>query len=126
MNARRLLVMDDNAEFRLFVRRVAEGEGFAVQDVAEMAELQDAYGRFEPTLIVLDIVMPETDGIEVLRWLGGRDCRARIFVVTGHNPHYAKLAARLGDTYGLNVAMLYKPLRAAMLRQALQQDAVAG
>ena len=78
MNEKRLLVVDDEVAFGAFVRRVAQGLDFAVEVTSTADAFKEAYERFHPTVIVLDIVMPETDGIELIRWLGTMNCTARI------------------------------------------------
>jgi len=61
-----VLIVDDHAGFRLAARTVLEAEGFDV--VAESAtggEALEAVARFRPTLVLLDIGLPDLDGIEV-------------------------------------------------------------
>ncbi len=65
MGDRRLVVVDDEPEFAEYVRKVAAGLGFEVQVTTGAAAFKKAYDAFDPGVIVLDVVMPETDGIEV-------------------------------------------------------------
>ena len=61
-----VLIVDDHAGFRLAARAVLEAEGFDV--IAESAtggEALEAVARFRPTLVLLDIGLPDLDGIEV-------------------------------------------------------------
>jgi CheY-like chemotaxis protein len=121
MAARQLLVIDDEADFMEFVRLVAEELGFKVTKATRAVEFQAAYDRAEPDVIVLDIVMPEVDGIELIQWLMEKECRARVVVVTGFSPDYGKAAALLGATRGLEVTTLGKPVKLADLREALAE-----
>jgi DNA-binding response OmpR family regulator len=69
MRPLRVLVVDDEVAIRDIVRRYLEAAGL---DVAEAADGQDALTRFasvEPDLVVLDLMMPGMDGLEVLRSL---------------------------------------------------------
>jgi DNA-binding response OmpR family regulator len=69
MRSLRVLVVDDEVAIRDIVRRYLEADGF---DVAEATNGQDALTRFtavEPDLVVLDLMMPGMDGLEVLRRL---------------------------------------------------------
>ncbi len=50
------------------------------------------YPRFRPDVIVLDMVTPEIDGIEVVQWLAANDYAAHFIVVTGYYPNYSKMA----------------------------------
>ena len=65
----RVLVVDDEATIRDIVRRYLTADGF---DVAEAADGEEALRQFEdrrPDLVVLDVMMPGMDGLEVLRRL---------------------------------------------------------
>jgi DNA-binding response OmpR family regulator len=120
MSGKRLLVVDDEIDFGNFVARVAEGEGYAVEVATRADEFMRLYESFDPTTIILDIVMPEKDGIELLNWLKERGTRAKIIFVTGHNPHYAEMAKLLGDaTIESPVTSLNKPVPLETLRAAL-------
>jgi CheY-like chemotaxis protein len=124
MTARRLLVLDDEADFCAFVARVARGLGFAVEITTSASDFQEAYTRFAPTHISLDMVMPEKDGIELIRWLAAIGCTARIFIMTGYHPRYAAAAREIGRIQGLApILILKKPVSLADLRAVLEDDA---
>jgi CheY-like chemotaxis protein len=119
-SAKRLLVIDDEPAFGSFVKEVAEGMGYDVRVTAKADEFADAYETFDPTVIVLDVVMPEVDGIELVQWLAQEKCKAKIVIVTGYNPHYADAAKRLVSAGDLRSVMtLTKPVSLADLRAAL-------
>jgi DNA-binding response OmpR family regulator len=116
---KRLLVIDDAADFGAFVRRVAVKFDFEVEVTTDPREFKEIYKRFDPTIIVLDIVMPDTDGIELVRWLVTARCTARIIIVSGFNPSYARMADTIGSVAGLtSITRLSKPVRVADLRRA--------
>ena len=54
---------------RDIVRRYLTAEGFEVAGAADGREALDRLGSFEPDLVVLDVLMPGMDGLEVLRRL---------------------------------------------------------
>ncbi len=76
MPVKRILIVDDEADFREFIARVAWGLGFEATAVGASAEFRAVYDTVAPDAIVLDIVMPEEDGIELLNWLGTKECKA--------------------------------------------------
>lgn len=123
MTPPRVLIIDDEPDFGALVERVAIGLGFEAKFTTRAREFQDAVGCFRPDVIVLDIVMPDMDGIELIRWLRGVDCRARVIVASGYNPAYTHMAQVLGsrgeDGRALAVTTLNKPVRIADLRAAL-------
>lgn len=123
MTARRLLVIDDETDFGAFVGRVASGLGFTVEVTTRAADFQEAYLRFQPTHLILDMVMPECDGIELIGWLATMGCRGRIFIITGFHPRYAAAAETLGRVQGLApIVTLRKPVSLADLRAALEDS----
>jgi len=119
----RLLVVDDEVDFADFVSDLANRNGFAVSTANNGMDARLRYTEFRPDVIVLDIVMPKADGIEFIEWLGSQGATARLIVVTGYNPSYAKLAERLAEARGLSsVSVLTKPVRIATLLTALRGD----
>lgn len=118
---KRLLVVDDEPGFREFIQEAATGLGFEVATAANGAKARDVYAAFKPHIILLDIVMPEVDGIEFTRWLASEKTTSRVILVTGYNPHYAESAGRLGTALGLpSIKFLTKPLRLATLAEVLK------
>lgn len=122
MTERRLLIIDDEPDFCAFVREVAERLGFAVTATSDADEFKSSFDGARPDVIVLDVVMPQVDGIELVQWLSKQGCDSRVLVITGYNPHYAMTAAELGEAGGLVIESLTKPIRAADLRAALSAD----
>ena len=119
---RRLLVIDDEPEFGEYVKRVAADLGFSVQVTHAASDFMDVYRSFDPTVIVMDILMPQMDGIELVQWLADAGCSARVVLASGYNPRYAKAAETLAQEIGsLHVTTLQKPVRVADLRAALKQ-----
>lgn len=120
VNGERLLLIDDEPMFCHFARHVAEGEGYAVKVTARAVDFKRAVREFNPTVIIMDMVMPEVEGIELLQYLAGVKCRARILVISGYNPDYPRLAKAIAGNQGLtSVQALTKPIGAKELRAAL-------
>ena len=120
MAAKRLLVIDDERDIGEFIRTVADEMGYEVKVTSSPDEFQAAYRSFNPTHIMLDIVMPDIDGIELLRYLAANGCQARVLVMSGYSEKYLDSAQKLSDAYGLrNIDRLTKPIRLAKLREVL-------
>jgi DNA-binding response OmpR family regulator len=119
---KRLLVVDDEATICDFVKQVAEDAGFAVALAVNHEQFRAAYDSFRPTAILLDLVMPDVDGIALLGILADENCQAKILIMSGFHPELLKSGFRLGDGYKLDVkGTLHKPFGSAELRAALQQ-----
>lgn len=120
MSVERLLVVDDEPRFRDFVKHVAIKSGFEVECARDGHEFKVLCEATEPDVVVLDIVMPGIDGIELVQWLAERGIQLRLVIVTGFAQNYADLAKKLGEAKGLlSVTTLTKPVRMADLQQAI-------
>lgn len=120
MADKRLLVVDDEPEFGELVRKVAVGLGYEVQVTTHGREFQAAYQEMRPTTIVMDMVMPEMDGNELVLWLMEQGYAAHLIIITGYSPDYARDARVLAEFNGLrSVSTLTKPIGLAKLREAL-------
>jgi CheY-like chemotaxis protein len=116
----RLIVIDDGKEVAESIRRLGEAEGFEVRVAHDGESFKAAYEGFAPDAIVTDVLMPDMDGLEVLRYLAKRECQAGIIIVSGSDETLRGMAEKLGRARGLNiVASMAKPLRAADLRAKL-------
>ena len=120
MIGKRLLVVDDEPRFRDFVARVAKKLGYEVESAANGAEFMALCDVFTPHIAVIDVVMPGTDGVELVQWLAEKGADLHLVIVTGFAPDYATLAKKLGEAKGLrSVTTLNKPVRMAVLQEAL-------
>ncbi len=120
MSSRRLLIIDDEAEFGQFVHKVAEGMDFEVKVTTQATHFKEKYETFDPTVIVLDVVMPDMDGIDLVNWLADRHYQGKLVIVTGFTPHYAEMASALSVAKGMiSVSTLYKPVNVTKLRATL-------
>jgi CheY-like chemotaxis protein len=123
MSERRLLICDDEPAFGRFVRTVAEGMGYRVLLTDNGRAFIAAYEAFQPTTVILDMIMPEMDGHEIVLWLAQRRSKARVIIITGFTPDFATHTKVLAEHQGLKpVTALSKPLRLAELRAVLAGD----
>jgi CheY-like chemotaxis protein len=65
----RILVVDDNELNLKLMRRVLELEGHEVTSAASIADAERAIAETDPALIVLDLQLPDGDGLELARKL---------------------------------------------------------
>ncbi len=126
MNQNRLLVIDDEPGIGEFIKDVAEGVGFEARITTSADEFRRAYRSFSPTAIILDLVMPEADGVELLRYLAEDRCQAQIMVASGVDPRVLATAKRIGDAYGLQMSgILEKPIMIPGLQSLLRRTSQA-
>jgi DNA-binding NarL/FixJ family response regulator len=104
----RVLIADDQSMVRAGFRMLLSGE----QDIEVVAEARDGLeavakaARFDPTVILMDIRMPELDGLEATRRIIAADDAARILILT---------------TFGLD-DYVYEALRAGASGFVLKDD----
>ena len=120
MNEKRLLIVDDEPKFAAFVQKVAIGLGFEVEVTHHGSDFQRAYELQRPDVVVIDMVMPDIDGNELILWLAKKQSVADVIIITGYNPDYAINARLLAEFKGLRpVKSLSKPVSVQQLRQVL-------
>jgi DNA-binding response OmpR family regulator len=64
-----ILVVDDEPIVREVVVRYLEREGYRTLEAADGGAARDVLERGDPDLVVLDVMLPGTDGLELCRWI---------------------------------------------------------
>jgi two-component system response regulator PilR (NtrC family) len=121
MNAR-ILVVDDDADIRDLVRAFLETEGCQVTEAANAAALRQAFAGTPPDAVMLDLKLPDGNGIDLLPELKKHWPQSKIIILTGDVTVATAEAAYKADG---QVYMLNKPfdpgVLVALLELALSQ-----
>lgn len=116
----RLLVLDDEPDFSLFVASVAREIGYSVLISDSGDAFKQDYGDFTPDVVSIDMIMPDIDGVQLLEFLAKKGCRAEIIIISGFTPFYLHCARELSSGLGLKApTLMSKPVHLKDLRQAL-------
>ena len=118
-NTDKVLVIDDDSTVCELVSALARTMGLVCETTKDAANFLE---RITPdtSLIVLDLMMPGMDGIEVLRLLGKRHCKARILLMSGMDKRVLETAEKLAQSLGLPVVgHLQKPFPLNELKDVL-------
>lgn len=116
---RRVLVVDDNKDFAAVIVTAVQRHGFAVRVAESGLKATGMCREFRPDIIVLDIVMPDMDGMEFIAWLAQTGYEARLIIVSAHS-RYTDLAEKLAQLKGVTIAaVLPKPVRLPVLMAAI-------
>ncbi len=112
------LLADDDQAMRRLLRRMLERAGFAVVLAANGRDAMDRLRERPVDLVVTDMVMPEMDGIELIRILAAEQPALPIIAIGGvhDGANYLGMAMRLGAR-----AAIQKPVGAAALVEAVRR-----
>jgi two-component system, NtrC family, nitrogen regulation response regulator NtrX len=93
-----ILVVDDEAEIRNLIQEILTEEGYDVAIAGNAAQAREAVRSRSPDLVLLDIWMPDTDGISLLReWQQENRVTCPVVILSGHGTvETAVEATRLG------------------------------
>jgi DNA-binding response OmpR family regulator len=117
---KRILVVDDNAEVRALVRRVLDGGGYGVEEAEDGNAGLRAFRRQPPDLVILDMVMPDKEGLETLRELRQLSPDLPIIAVSGGGIGDARDYLTAAQHFGAS-RVLQKPFDMNVLRVAIAE-----
>ena len=115
-----VLVVDDEVDIRASIEDILSDEGFGVTVAGSADDARRARAKQKFDLILLDIWMPDTDGITLLReWSEGGDLNCPVVIMSGHGTvDTAVEATRLGAfdfvEKPLSIAKLLRTVEAAI------------
>jgi DNA-binding response OmpR family regulator len=111
-----ILLIDDSAPVREGLRIALETEGYRVIQAADGREGVALFREHRPAVTMVDIVMPEKDGIETVREILAIDPAAVVFTMSGADDDYQEVARMLGARRGFR-----KPVRISDMLAAVRE-----
>src|SRR6185295_19859889 len=124
MSAAHILVVDDEADIRGLLKEILSEEGYDVDVAGDAGQARASRARQLPDLVLLDIWMPDTDGITLLReWQGAAaEASCPVVMMSGHGTvETAVEATRLGA-----FDFVEKPLSLAKLLRTVERALDSG
>ena len=95
-----ILLVDDDELFRSMLRITLTKMGFTVLEARNGREALELFEQEPPEVVMTDLVMPETEGLEMIRELRRRDPHVKIIAMSGGGrvgaTDYLKIAKALG------------------------------
>lgn len=92
-----ILIVDDEDKIRESVREVLGDEGYRVIDTADSTRVLELVEQEKPGLVLLDIWMPQIDGIDLLKQIKSQTPATPVVMISGHgNIHTAVTATKAG------------------------------
>ena len=119
VNPRSILLIDDNDQIRDILRRRLEEAGYFVMDAANGREGLRQFQQTPVDLVITDLLMPDSDGLEVTMTLRRESPHVKIIALTGGagEPNLLNIAKLLGAHRTMK-----KPIEMAELMEVLQQE----
>lgn len=121
MKPLKLIVIDDEPAMAGFIADAATQVGFDVQVFNSGQAFKDGYDA-KVDIIFLDLMMPDMDGVEVIRFLSDSQCDAQLVLISGFDSGVLHSAEKLVTEQGLNFFYsLSKPFRYEGLQLILEK-----
>jgi len=123
VNGNSVLVVDDEPDIRNLLQEILEDEGYNVSTADNAAAAQDCITESRPDLVLLDIWMPDTDGVTLLKaWQGSGELAFPVIMISGHGTvETAVEATRHGA-----VGFIEKPVSLAKLLLTVEKALAEG
>lgn len=115
-----VLIIDDHEAAAAAVARIASAAGVSPAVLTESLAFAPTFRTLSPGAVILDVMMPGQDGIEVLRELAAIAPATPVLLMTGHGEVWARMARELGSILGLSrVEIATKPVTRAAVAEFL-------
>lgn len=122
----RLLIVDDEPGITSLIEATARQLGFEVMAINDTGQFEKALAAVKPTIIILDVAMPERDGVELIGHLAAGNYPGKVVVMSGSDPRYIQMSSTIAKVRGLDIAgTIAKPFRVQELK-ALLEGLIAG
>ena len=107
----KILIIDDDEISLLILQNAFEMEGYQVIATTDSMQAENLFMEHSPKAVILDIIMPNRDGFEVVKELRKQSTQCNIIAISG-NEQYLPAIKTLGAT-------------AALLKSAMPDEIVA-
>ena len=120
MEVSTLYVLDDEPEFCDLVTQMATAAGVSTRAFGDVTSLEVALTEALPDVIVLDLSLGDSDGIDVLRSLAASRFGGAILLISGREADTIGAVSNIGEQYGLTMLpFLRKPFQLEQFMQRL-------
>ena len=116
----KLLILDDDTTVGQIIQLSAQAYGFEARHFADAAGFLAAVAAQDATHLAIDLTLPETSGVQVLRQVAALGSRCRIIICSGRGDEDLQAALAEAHSLGLDCAgLLPKPFTLAVLKALL-------
>lgn len=115
-----VFIVDDELGILDVVSRGLENAGYVTTAFSSGREFERAVAREAPDLCIMDLSLPDLDGVAILSELAAQDYQGRILLISGHSQQLLRSVSRLAEDYHLNIiGCVRKPFTIKPLLEAL-------
>src|SRR6266508_6818392 len=93
MGQKSILVADDDASIRSLLKQLLTDEGYSISEAATGTEVVSQVGESSPDLVIMDVRMPELDGIEALPKVKSASPKTSVLIMTAFGSSNAAIKA---------------------------------
>ena len=116
----KIYIIDDDVQMAEMLSVAVKAGGFTTSVFNNASHFLSEITA-DDDVILLDLNMPDMDGIEVIRALAGKQCRSSLILISGNDTSVLHSAEKLARAHSLNmVVSLCKPIQIGMLQQLLK------
>jgi EAL domain-containing protein (putative c-di-GMP-specific phosphodiesterase class I)/ActR/RegA family two-component response regulator len=120
VGARTAYILDDEPEFRDFITLIAAAAGFSTRSFGDVTSLEMALTEGLPEVIVLDLSLGDSDGIDVIRSLAASRFGGAILLISGRDAETIDEVSKIGAHHGLTMLpFLQKPFQLEQFTERL-------
>jgi len=117
----RILIVDDERNIRRTFQMVLQAEGYTVETAETGREGLDGIAAFKPDVVILDVRLPDIDGIEVLREVRAAGNDVVVIMISGHGTIATAVEATHHGAFDFMEKPLSKERLLVALRNALER-----
>jgi two-component system nitrogen regulation response regulator GlnG len=112
----RALVVDDDRAVQHLVKHVLEANGWQVAVASNESAMRAEFDNAAPDVVLLDLLLPDTNGLDLFRQIQERDRKLPVIFITAHGGSDAAIEAVKGGAYDY----LHKPLDVETLSKVVE------
>ncbi|NEN24996.1 response regulator [Cryomorpha ignava] len=96
----RILICDDDVDMVKLISRMLTKNGYDVDEITQMVDFMDKVQKFDPDMILMDISMPDINGVDATRMLYANESTSYIPVIfMSADPDIELFASQLNKLY---------------------------
>lgn len=114
----KVLIVDDDEDVRFLLCKQLQRLGATPIPCCDGTEALERYRRDEPDAVLIDIAMPEMDGLEVTERIRSMDAKASIYILTAYSDDMLRRAAQAAGAAGFFLKDSMEPLLTLIGRRA--------